>query len=200
MVKPYGRDFFAQNAKTVARDLLGATLLHQTEKGLVGGIIVETEAYTGIDDLASHGRAGKTPRNLPMWEAPGHAYTYLIYGQYWLLNVVCEPPDAVAAVLIRAIEPTQGLDIIAQNRAGKPRPQWTNGPGKLTLALGVDEAHNRVDMTTAISRLWLQPGRIYPDNAIKTGPRIGLGKHVPEPWFSMRWRWWVAGHSDVSRA
>ncbi len=191
------REFFNRNACIVARELLGARLVRQLNGQRLSGIIVETEAYTGLDDLASHGRAGQTPRNMPMWEEPGHAYVYLTYGMHWLLNAVCEPAGQPAAVLIRAIEPVEGLDIIAQHRAGRSQREWTSGPARLTKALAVDKTQNRVDMTRQAEGLWLEAGEWV--ETVETGPRIGLGKNVPEPWFSMPWRWWVSGNRYVSR-
>lgn len=199
MAQPLERSFFAQEATVVARALLGAVLVRTVEGQRLAGRIVETEAYRTIDDLAAHSRAGKTPRNLPMWEAPGHAYVYLTYGMYWLLNVVCEPEDSPAAVLIRAIEPTEGLDRIAANRNGRAPKHWTSGPGRLTMALGIDGDDNRVDMTDPASGLWIEAGDPVLDEHILTGPRIGLGKHVPEPWLSLGWRWWEVENPHVSR-
>lgn len=192
------RDFYSQNATIVARQLLGATLVNMIDGQRVSGRIVEMEAYTGLDDLASHGRVKKTPRNLPMWETTGHAYVYLIYGMYWLLNVTCEPADQPAAALIRAIEPLEGLDVMAAKRAGRPQHEWTNGPGRLTLAIGVNYQHNLFDMTDPSSGLWIEAGPSVPDADVSAGPRIGLGKHVQEPWYSMAWRWWISGNKWVS--
>ena len=110
----------AAPGEVVARALLGATLVRQIDGARVSGTIVEIEAYSTPDDLASHGYAKRTGRNWVMWDAPGHAYVYLIYGMYWLLNIVCEPVDRPAAVLIRAIEPREGLPVMAANRAGQP--------------------------------------------------------------------------------
>lgn len=193
------RDFYAQDARTVARALLGAVLVRPIGDRRVAGRIVETEAYRTVDDLAAHSRAGKTPRNLPMWEAPGHTYVYLTYGIHWLLNVVCEPPEHPAAVLLRALEPLDGLNVIATNRAGRPPKHWTSGPGRLTLALAIDGDDNRADLTTRESGLWIEAGEPVPDDAVQTGPRIGLGRHVPDPWLSMPWRWWIADNPHVSR-
>lgn len=192
------QDFYTRNACIVARDLLGARLIHRVDGATLSGIIVETEAYTGLDDLASHGRAGQTPRNLPMWEEPGHAYVYLVYGMYWLLNVVCEPIDQPAAVLIRAIEPESGLELMQANRPKVRQTQWTNGPAKLTLALGINSRHNRVNMTDPASGLWLETHVSIPDSQVATGSRIGLGKQVPEPWFSIHRRWWIIDNRYVS--
>lgn len=193
------REFYAQPATTVARKLLGARLVRRIEGQRVAGRIVEVEAYRTVDDRAAHSHSGKTPRNLPMWEAPGHAYVYLTYGMYWLLNVVCEPPEHPAAVLIRAIEPVEGLDVIAANRAGRRPKHWTSGPGRLTMALAIDGDANRADMTTPDADLWIEAGAPVPDDDVATGPRIGLGKHVTDPWLNQPWRWWVVDNPHVSR-
>lgn len=190
--------FYAQEATTIARDLLGATLVRQINGQRITGRIVETEAYRSLDDHASHGRA-RTERSQPMWGAPGHAYVYLIYGMYWLFNVVCEPVDHPAAVLIRAVEPLEGLDRMADHRPGRPPREWTNGPGRLALALNITGDHNTVSLTDTAAGLWIEAGDPVPEEQVRTGPRIGLGQHVPEPWLSMPWRWWVAESAYVSR-
>lgn len=192
------REFYAQDAPAVARALLGATLVRQLDGARLSGTIVEIEAYSTPHDLASHGYAKRTARNLPMWNAPGHAYVYLIYGMYWLLNIVCEPVDHPAAVLIRAIEPREGLPVMAANRAGQPQRRWTSGPGRLARALAVDERDNRADMTTAAAGLWVEEAARVPDERVRSGPRVGLGSRVLEPWRSMPWRWWVADNPYVS--
>ena len=192
------RDFYAQDAPAAARALLGATLVRQIDGVRLSGTIVEIEAYSTPDDLASHGYARRTARNWPMWDAPGHAYIYLIYGMYWLLNIVCEPVDQPAAVLIRAIEPREGLSIMAARRAGQPQRRWTSGPGRLTRALAIDGRDNRADMTSTASGLWVEVGDPLPDDRVRCGPRVGLGKRVTEPWLSMPWRWWVADNPYVS--
>ncbi|MBI5928511.1 MAG: DNA-3-methyladenine glycosylase [Chloroflexi bacterium] len=193
------RDFYTRNACVVARELLGARLVRRIDGQQVAGLIVETEAYTGVNDLASHGRLKRTPRNLPMYEKPGHAYVYLTYGMHWLLNVACEPEGHPAAVLLRAIEPIEGLDVMASRRPNRPAKEWTSGPARLTLAIGVDGKQNRVDMTGQEAGLWIEAGSPVEDAKVSTGPRIGLGKRVPEPWFSMAWRWWISDNPYVSR-
>jgi DNA-3-methyladenine glycosylase len=198
-MKPFPRDFYAQNACVVARALLGARLVRLVDGVRVSGMIVETEAYSGPDDLASHGRGGKTPRNLPMWETPGQAYVYLCYGMYWLLNAVCQPEEEAAAVLIRGIQPMEGESVIAANRPDVAPRNWTNGPGRLTRGLGVTGSDNRTDLTRTDSGLWIGPGEPVEDAVISTGPRIGMGKSVYEPWFSMPWRYWITGNKYVSK-
>lgn len=197
---PLPRSFYAQHATQVARQLLGAILVRRLPEGaLIRAKIVETEAYSGTDDLASHGRAKRTPRNLPMYGEAGHAYVYLAYGIHWLLNVVAEPVDSPAAVLIRAVEPLEGLEHIAARRNGRSPYEWTSGPSRLTVALDITGAHNRLDMTTTAHGLWIAAGEPVPESAVRTGARIGLGKRVTEPWLSIPWRWWIADNPYVSR-
>ena len=186
------------SATTVARALLGARLVRVLPDGArLSGRIVETEAYTGLDDLASHGRVKPTPRNRPMYGPPGHAYVYFTYGNYWMFNVVCEPEGDPAAVLVRAIEPLEGLEEMAARRPDRAPFEWTSGPGKLVLALGISGAENTLDLTTTANNLWIEPDATVPDDRVRTGPRIGMGQ-TPEPWHSIPWRWWVAGNPFVS--
>lgn len=199
MADPFPVSFYAQSALTVARSLLGARLVRVLPDGTrLSGRIVETEAYTGLDDLASHGHSRRTPRNLPMYGPPGRAYVYFTYGNHWLLNAVAEPVDHPSAVLIRAVEPLEGLDEMAARRLGRPPQEWTDGPGKLTKAMGISGADNQLDLTTTADRLWIEPDTTIPDGAVRTGPRIGINS-TPEPWLSLPWRFWVAGNRYVSR-
>jgi DNA-3-methyladenine glycosylase len=196
---PLPRLFYDRPALTVGRDLLGARLVrYEPGIGRISGRIVETEAYTGTDDLASHGRNKRTKRNLPMWEAPGHAYVYQSRGIHWMLNMVVEPEDTPAAILIRAVEPLEGVDTIAQRRMDRKPLEWTSGPARLTKALNITNALNRADVTTTAAGLWLEADMTIPDDEVQTGARIGLGK-TPEPWFSIPWRFWVTGDPYVSR-
>jgi len=193
------RSFFARDTVTVARDLLGRALVHHVDGRRVAGKVVECEAYAGWDDLGSHGHRGKTPRTEVMFGPAGVSYIYFIYGNYWLLNVVAKPPDVdyAAAVLIRALEPLEGFQIMAAHRPGRPTRQWTNGPGRLALALGIGPSLNGLDMTAADSPLYFEDGQPVPDQEIRAGPRVGL--NVPEPWKSKPWRFWIADHPFVSR-
>lgn len=198
MSDPLPISFYAQPALTVARELLGARLVRVLPDGTrLSGRIVETEAYSGLDDLASHGHSRRTPRNLPMYGPPARAYVYFTYGAHWLFNAVCEPEGDPAAVLIRAIEPVEGLDQMAARRPGRALHEWTNGPGKLTQALGIDGTDNTLDLTTA-GHLWIEPDAPITDDFVRTGPRIGINS-TPEPWLSLPWRFWVAGNLFVSR-
>lgn len=193
------RTYFEQDTNFVARDLLGRHLVVEGGDGKTIGRIVETEAYTGWEDLASHGRAGKTPRNLPMFDKPGTCYVYLAYGVHWLLNIVAKPPDVdyPAAVLIRAVEPLEGLDLMAQRRAGRKQKDWTNGPGKLTVAFGIDKSLNHTDIIHMDSKLYVTQGEGIPDVKVQTGPRIGI--NVEEPWQSIAWRYWISDNQYVSK-
>jgi DNA-3-methyladenine glycosylase len=194
------RSFFARDTVDVARSLLGQILIHDSPEGRAAGRVVEVEAYSGWDDRASHGHRGRTPRTEVMFGPVGVSYVYFIYGRYWLLNVIAKPPgvEYPAAVLLRALEPLSGLELMATRRAGRSRKEWTSGPGRLTLALGVDGSHNQLDLTAADSPLFFEQGGSMASLQISSGPRIGLGS-VPEPWKSKPWRFWIADNAYVSR-
>lgn len=194
------RDFFARDTRQVARDLLGRLLVRDDGGQRLAGRIVEVEAYTGWGDMASHGHRGQTPRNAVMFGPVGVSYVYFIYGMYWLLNVVAKPPgvDYPAAVLLRALEPVEGLDRMAERCPGRLPTEWASGPGRLTRALGIDGSLNGLDLTAEDSPLYFEPGSPVPDEAVRTGPRVGI--NVPEPWRSKPWRFWVDGSPHISRA
>lgn len=176
---------------TVARELLG-TVLVRVEKGVrASGIITETEAYIGESDLACHAKARITPRTAIMYGAPGRAYIYLNYGIHWMLNVVTEREGFPAAVLIRAIEPLEGIEIIASRRGKQPRAKWTDGPGKLAQALGIDKTFNGVDLCSKENGLWIEVGEKIPDERVIRSSRVGINS-APEPWRSKPWRFLVA--------
>lgn len=195
------RAFFERETVIVARDLLGRMLVHDIDGQRVAGRIVETEAYTGWADSASHAHRGETARNQVMFGLAGISYIYLIYGNYWLLNVIAKPhgADYPAAVLIRALEPVEGLEIMATHRPGRPIRKWTNGPGRLTLALGIDQLLNHQDMVDPHSALYFETGASVPDGEVQTSPRVGLGKAVAEPWRSQPWRFTIGGSPYVSK-
>lgn len=182
--------FYTRDTVEVARDLIGKTLVRQGNGEQITGLIIETEAYRGEEDLACHCRAGRTPRTEIMYGPAGRAYIYLIYGMYWLLNVVTEKAGDPGAVLIRAIEPQQGVETIARRRAGQKRVNWTNGPGKLSLALDIQGALNGTRLFSRTGPLFISPGKEVPSTMIRTGPRVGL-ESVPEPWRSMAWRFQI---------
>lgn len=170
------RLFYSRPTVEVAIDLLGMVLVH----GETAGIIVETEAYPGGDDLASHSARGITDRTRVIFGPPGHAYVYLIYGVYRCLNIVAEPDGQPGCVLIRAIEPTCGIEIMKRRRpAAKCAESLTNGPGKLTLALGITRNHYGVDLTTGPLLVQHQPEP--PRFEIETTPRIGITHCADRP-------------------
>ncbi|GAB4581843.1 MAG: DNA-3-methyladenine glycosylase [Anaerolineales bacterium] len=184
------RSFFARPTLQVAREILGTRLVHLQNGTRLAGIIVEAEAYVGETDLGCHAKAGRTPRTAVMYGPPGHAYVYFTYGMHWLFNCVTEEEGFPAAVLIRAIEPTEGLEIIAKRRHDRPRQEWTNGPGKVTQALGINALHHGLDLCASDSPLFLEPGDPIPEARVTTTPRVGLYT-VPEPWKNIPWRFLV---------
>jgi len=177
------RSFYDRPTVTVARELLGARLVRVEGGRRLAGWIVEAEAYIGETDLACHARAGRTPRTAAMYGPPGHAYVYFTYGNHWMLNAVTEREGFPAAVLVRAILPAEGLEVISARRGGR----GTDGPGKLTQALGITGEQYGLDLTAANGVLWIEAGHPVPERAVTKGPRVGLNT-VPEPWKSMPWR------------
>jgi DNA-3-methyladenine glycosylase len=180
------REFYDRSTLRVARELLGARLVRISEQHRLIGIITETEAYIGEKDLGCHAKAGRTPRTAVMYGPPGHAYVYFTYGHHWMLNVVTEREGWPAAVLIRAIRPARGAEVMSARRQGRD----TLGPGKLTQALGIDAADNGLDLTSIKSGLWIELGEAPPKSRVTKGPRVGLNT-VPEPWKSKPWRFLV---------
>lgn len=153
----------------------------------LAGIIVEAEAYRGEEDLGCHAKAGLTNRTQVMYGPPGHTYVYFTYGMHWMLNFVTESAGFPAAVLIRAILPTEGLEAFIGGRGDRPPFQWTNGPAKLCRALGIDHKLNNLDLCSPDSPLFVETGVIISPEIVTTGPRVGLNS-VPEPWKSIHWR------------
>lgn len=190
MMEILPREFYNRSALAVARDLLGKHLVRLDGGRRISGVIVETEAYQGEDDLGCHARAGRTPRTQIMYGEPGHAYVYFTYGMHWMLNAVTDGLDVPAAVLLRAVIPLEGTGIIAERRAGVPQTHWTNGPAKLCKALNIAHELNGADLCDPAGEMWIEWGKAIPDSAVHTGARIGLYS-VPEPWKSIPWRFWV---------
>lgn len=182
------RDFYNRPTLTVARELIGARLVRILEGVRLVGIITETEAYIGEKDLACHAKAGRMPRTLPMFGPPGYAYVYFTYGHHWMLNTVTEREGFPAAVLIRAIWPIEGAEVMSARRQGRD----AFGPGKLTQALGIGRGENQVDLTESASGLWIEAGVKIPNSSVTKSPRVGLYS-VPEPWKSKPWRFRVSG-------
>jgi DNA-3-methyladenine glycosylase len=181
------RSFFARSVHEVAPDLIGATLL----VGGVGGIIVEVEAYHHTDP-AAHSFRGMTERNAVMFGPPGHAYVYRSYGIHWCLNFVCEPAGSASAVLIRALEPTDGIAAMRRRRGVDEPRLLCAGPGRLAEALAVTIAHNghAIDHTPFA----IHGRRSDMPIAIAAGPRIGITKATDLPW-----RYGLAGSRFVSK-
>ena len=183
------RAFYNRPASDVARALLGTVLVH----GTTAGRIVETEAYLGLKDRAAHSWRGITPRTRVMFGPPGHAYVYLIYGMYECLNVVAEPEGSPGCVLIRAVEPVEGIARMRRRRPGaRGIEDLANGPGKLTLALGISRRHNGADFTRGA--LTIHPPANAEPLRIGVSPRIGI-KHCAD------WplRFFIEGNRFVSR-
>jgi DNA-3-methyladenine glycosylase len=173
----------------VARDLLGATLVH----GPTAGLIVETEAYLGGDDLAAHSSRGLTERTRVIYGPPGHAYVYFIYGMYECLNLVAEPDGKPGCVLIRALEPVEGLELMWKRRpAARKLEQLSSGPGRLTLAMGITRKQNGADVTRGV--LHVRQRRHKPGFRITTTARIGISKCADWPL-----RFFITGNRFVSK-
>jgi DNA-3-methyladenine glycosylase len=181
------RPFFNHPTLQVARELLGMRLVRMEGGVRTAGIIVETEAYIGEEDLGCHASAGLTPRTRVLYGPPGRTYVYFTYGNYWMLNFVTEREGFPAAVLIRRIEPTEGIERIAARRAGRPQKQWTDGPGKICMALTIGREQNDADLCVPDAEIFVEFGENIPDSCVTTGPRVGLNG-VPEPWKSIPWR------------
>ncbi len=180
------RRFFARDVRVVARELIGATLLVDG----AGGTIVETEAYDA-DDPAAHGYRGRTARNASMFGPPGHAYVYRSYGIHWCLNCVCGAEGVASAVLVRALEPTHGLDEMRARRGVRDLRLLCSGPGRVCEALGVSGTHDGLPLDTPPFRLLARES----DAEIVTGPRVGITRAADLPW-----RYGLAGSKYVSRA
>ena len=166
------RDFFERDTLLVARELLGKLLIRRYRSRRLSGMVIETEAYLGADDSASHAFRGKTPRNHIMFGPAGIAYVYFTYGMHHLLNVVTEAQDTPRAVLFRAIMPLRGQSQMEALR-GKRGRELTNGPAKLCQAMAIDLSLNAWDLTRG-KKLWLENHYTIPENSICIGPRIGI--------------------------
>ena len=186
MILPRG--FYQRSTLKVARELIGARLVRILEGQKLVGLITETEAYISQNDLACHAKAGITARTRVMFGEAGHAYVYFTYGNHWMLNVVTERVGFPAAVLIRAVQPIEGVDVMMERRSGRD----TFGPGKLCQAMGITKSENGVDLTDTTAGLWIEAGVKVPNSLVTKGPRVGLN-NTPEPWLSKAWRFLVKG-------
>jgi len=204
-MRPLARSFYARSAEVVARALIGRLLVREGPRGNAGarriGRIVEVEAYGGPHDPASHAFRGPTRRNRTMFGPPGRAYIYVSYGVHHCLNVVTGRRGRPSAVLIRALEPLSGLDLMARGSgrlrsrrgrtAGRDPLRLARGPGLVARSLGLTLAHDGVDLTDG--PLWLAAGPPRLEARIARSPRIGISRAV-----SRRWRFYLAGHPSVS--
>jgi DNA-3-methyladenine glycosylase len=196
-MRPLPRRFYARGALEVAQDLLGKVLVHRSPEGSVTARIVEVEAYRGPGDLAAHSARGRrTPRNEVMWGPPGRLYVYFVYGMHWCANVVAAPPGCPEAVLIRALEPIRGIELMrARRREGVRDADLLKGPANACAALGITGALNGADLVTG--RLFVAAGSLAPAERIVRTTRIGVdyaGRDALRPW-----RFLIAGSPAVSK-
>lgn len=190
--RPLPAGFYARETELVARELLGATLECTVRGVRCRGRIVETEAYTGEDDAACHAAAGRTARTEVLYGPPGRAYVYFVYGMHWCVNAVTRRAGLPSAVLIRALEPLEGVDAMRRRRGVKRDRELTNGPAKLCEALGITGAHNGASLQT--SALRILRGEPVEDGDVAVTRRIGISKAVEEPL-----RWMVRSSACVSK-
>jgi DNA-3-methyladenine glycosylase len=190
--RPLPAGFYARDTELVARELLGATLECTVRGVRCGGRIVETEAYTGEEDPACHAAAGRTARTEILYGSPGRAYVYFIYGMHWCVNAVTRRAGLPSAVLIRALEPLEGIAAMRRRRHGRRDSELTNGPGKLCEALGITgPRHNGVSLRTSALRI-LEADPV-PDADVAVTRRIGISKAMEAPL-----RWIVRSSAHVS--
>ena len=197
-VQKLAREFYTRsNVLTVARELLGKLLVVPTASGKrISGTIVEVEAYRGPQDRAAHSFAGRrTKRTETMYGIGGTAYVFFVYGMYYQFNIVTNVADIPHAILIRAVEPVEGIALMRKRRHGQPDHNLTNGPGKLSIALAIDRKLDAADLLG--DRVWLEQGRTVPRSHIASGPRIGID--YAEEWRDKPWRFWIRGNPFVSR-
>ena len=181
----------------IARDLLGKLIVVADETGQrVSGMIVETEAYLGEIDRAAHSYSGRrTPRNEVTYSLGGHAYVFFIYGLYHQLNIVCGAINSPHVVLIRAVEPVEGVEIMRERRGPMRDQNLTSGPGKLCIAFGIDRGFNGEDLLG--DRIWLEDHRSFEKSEIAVGKRVGIdyaGHDAEKPW-----RFWLSDNTYVSK-
>ena|SRR5215468_1460871 len=191
------REFYTRgNVLQIARELLGKLLVVPSQGKRVSGMIVEVEAYRGPEDRASHAYGGRrTKRTETMYQTGGLAYVYFVYGMYHQFNVVTNKREIPHAILVRALEPVEGLPTIRKRRHLHPDHNLTNGPGKLCIALGIDRRLDRADLLG--KSVWLEEYEPVKRSMIETGPRIGID--YAEDWVTKPWRFWIRGNKYVSR-
>ncbi len=187
------RDFYDRETELVAHAMLGAILVCRTDDGTTSGIIVETEAYIGEHDPACHAAVGRTKRTVPLYGLPGMSYVYFVYGVHWCFNAVTRAEGLPSAVLVRAVEPLKGIDLMRSRRGSRINDvNLTNGPGKLCEALGINGTLNGVSLQRG--DLVIRAGEAVNDADIVEGPRIGITKAVDWPL-----RYFIRGNRWVSR-
>ncbi len=208
------RDFFVRDTLTVARELLGQRLIRVLNGQRLSGRVVEVEAYIGEDDQASHARCGRTERNIAMFGPPGHAYVYFIYGMHHCFNVVTGREGYPAAVLIRALEPLEGIKAMRAlrspepacpehsrraegRRGGVPDVRLTSGPARLCQALEIDRRFDGADLCAPDALLFIEEDCVVPNDAVATGPRVGVRGDVAA--LSAPWRFYIRGSRHASR-
>jgi DNA-3-methyladenine glycosylase len=198
-LRPLPRSFFSRDPRRVAHELLGKLLIRNRGKRVLAGRIVEAEAYLGESDPAAHAASGMTERNRVLFGPPGHAYVYFIYGQYFCLNVSCQPEGEAGCVLFRALEPIAGLKEMVRARGLRAsdgeasRKKLTTGPSRLCQAMGITRARdNGKDLTSPRSGLWIADDGFRRRRITRT-PRVGIKKAVAE-----RLRYVIEGNVFVS--
>ena len=197
-MKKLSEPFFNRKTELVAQELLGKVLVYNDRNKVISGIIVETEAYVGPQDLASHASRGKTPRNEVMFDKAGNWYVYLIYGFYNCLNIVTERKNYPAAVLIRAVEPIKGIELMQNNRKTEKLKNLTSGPGKLCQAFGIDKKINYLSATGNDATLFITDSKItIPKSKIKKAKRIGVD--YAGRWKDKLLRFYIKDNSFVSK-
>ena len=197
-MKKLTREFYTRHdVLEVARDLLGQVLVVPDKRGRrVAGLIVETEAYRGPEDRASHAFNGRrTQRTETMYGIGGTAYVYFVYGMYYQFNVVTNVENVPHAILVRALEPVEGLEVIRRRRRSRSEHELTSGPGRLCLALGIDRRLDKADLLG--EQVWIEEGIAVPARRIARGPRIGID--YAERWVNKPWRFWIRDNPFVSR-
>ena len=185
------RSFYGRDTATVAREMLGKRLIRRFEGVSMEGIIVETEAYYGLQDPASRAFNGRKNYNKNMWEEPGRAFIYNVH-KYWMFNVVAHEPGEIGAVLVRAVEPTRGVEMMLRNRPVEDSRGLTSGPGKLTIAFGMGKGLHGQDVTDPASEVYIVDGAL--EHEIGTSRRIGVTRDL-----DVDLRFFAMGSPYVSR-
>jgi DNA-3-methyladenine glycosylase len=183
------RRFYARSTLEVAPLLIGRRFVHESSEGLTSGRIVEVEAYCGPIDPGSHAFRGQTQRNSVMFGPPGHLYVYFTYGMHYCCNVVCETEGVPGAVLLRAVEPLEGVDLMMERRGVERVRDLARGPARLCQAFGIARAHNGVDLVQG--EIWLEPSRKL-KREVLTSKRIGLTPGLDQPWRFYEEGLWVS--------